>query len=162
MKFAGKHVVITGGAGEIGLVMAQEFARHGATITLVDKVLPEAVRGTVEAIGARFCEADVADPQSVAKAVQSLPEIDIAIANAGVHRGARFLDLSFEHWNLMLGVNATGVFLFCQAAARKMVAAGLGSNCRLRCRGPNPGHTSIPTRCRDYLHRAPLRSGGAR
>jgi NAD(P)-dependent dehydrogenase (short-subunit alcohol dehydrogenase family) len=126
MTFAGKHVVITGGAGEIGLVMAQEFASHGATITLLDKVLPDAVRGAIEEIGARFCEADVTDLKSMAEVVKSLPEIDVAIANAGVHRGARFLDLSFEHWKLMLDVNVTGVILFCQAAARRMVARGAG------------------------------------
>lgn len=128
MKLKNKHVVITGGTGEIGLVIAAAFAKHGATITLLDKVLPTEVAPAVEAIGAQFRALDVTDPQAVSSVVSSLAEIDVAIANAGVHRGARFLDLSPEHWHLMLDVNVTGVFLFAQAAARKMVARGEGGS----------------------------------
>lgn len=39
MRFAGKHVAITGGAGDIGLAMAQQFADEGAKITLLDKAI---------------------------------------------------------------------------------------------------------------------------
>ena len=126
MRFANKHVAITGGAGEIGLAIAQAFASRGAAVTLLDKVLPDGIRPAMEEMGAQFREVDVTDPHSVASVVGSLPEIDIAIANAGVHRGGTCLDLSFEHWKLMLEVNVTGVFLFCQAAARRMVARGAG------------------------------------
>lgn len=128
MMFVGKHVAITGGAGEIGLVMAREFARRGASVTLLDKALPEAVAADIERIGAKFCKVDVAEPASVEAALAGLPEIDVAIANAGVHRGARFLDLSLDDWQLMQKVNVTGVFLFSQAAARRMVARGKGGS----------------------------------
>jgi len=126
MKFSKKHVAITGGAGEIGLVIAKEFAQGGATVTLLDKVLPPEVAPIVEAMGARFVKMDVTDRHSVASVIAALPEVDIAIGNAGVHRGARFLDLSLESWNLMLDVNLTGVFLFCQGVARRMVTRGEG------------------------------------
>ena len=118
--------MITGGAGEIGLVVAAEFVRRGATVTLLDKVIPEAAQLAIEQMGAQFVQVDVSDQQSVTAVVESLPQIDVAIANAGVHRGARFLDLSLENWKLMLDVNLTGAFLFCQAAARRMVARGEG------------------------------------
>lgn len=126
MKFTNQHVAITGGTGEIGLVMARAFVSRGATVTLLDKVLPDEVRPVIEEIGARFQEVDVRDVRLVHQAIAALPEIDVAIANAGVHRGARFLDLSLENWNLMQDVNVTGVFLFCQAVARRMVSRGEG------------------------------------
>lgn len=126
MKFAGKHVAITGGAGEIGLVVAREFAEQGADVTVLDKLIQPSARHLVEAMGARFAEIDVTDPENVAAVVHSMPEIDVAIANAGVHRGARLVDVSFENWQFQIGVNLTGVFLFVQAAARKMVARGRG------------------------------------
>jgi NAD(P)-dependent dehydrogenase (short-subunit alcohol dehydrogenase family) len=129
MSFAKKHVVITGGTGEIGLTMATTFARQGAEVTLLDKVQPTgAVAEAVEHISARFHPMDVTDEHSVQTAIASLPGIDVAIANAGVHRGARFLDLTPENWRLMLDVNLTGVFLFCQAAARNMAARNTGGS----------------------------------
>ena len=129
MSFANKHVAITGGTGEIGLAMAAAFARQGAQVTLLDKTPPSgAVAATVEEIGARFQSMDVTDERSVNAVVGSLAGIDVAIANAGVHRGARFLELSAENWRLMLEVNLTGVFLFCQAAARKMIARKAGGS----------------------------------
>ena len=128
MSFLGKHVVITGGAGEIGFTVAKEFASQGAVITLLDKTLPENIAASIQKIGANFVEVDVTDPQSVSSAIALLPDIDIAVANAGVHRGARFLDLTPDSWRLMIDVNMTGVFLFAQAAAKKMVAKGVGGN----------------------------------
>lgn len=126
MSFAGKHVAITGGAGEIGLVMAREFAGRGARVTILDKdIQPEAERA-VAGMGAEFRTLDVTDPGSVCDVVTSLAEIDVAVANAGIHRGARLVDASFENWQLQMNVNVTGVFLFVQAAARKMVARGNG------------------------------------
>jgi NAD(P)-dependent dehydrogenase (short-subunit alcohol dehydrogenase family) len=126
MSFERRHVVITGGAGEIGLAIARAFASRGAQVTLLDKVLPDAIRPVIEEIGGQFHEVDVTDPASLAAVIAALPEIDIAIANAGVHRGGRSLELSFNDWKAMLDVNLTGVFLFAQAAARRMVARGEG------------------------------------
>ena len=129
MSFANKHVVITGGTGEIGLAVAAAFASQGAEVTLLDKVSPAgAVASTVETLGARFHQMDVTDERSVEAVVGSLPDIDVAIANAGIHRGARFLDLSPENWRVMQDVNVTGAFLFCQAVARRMVARDTGGS----------------------------------
>ncbi|MGO8798320.1 MAG: SDR family NAD(P)-dependent oxidoreductase [Roseiarcus sp.] len=126
MRFAGKHVAITGGAGDIGLAMAQQFADEGAKITLLDKAIqPNAERAAV-AMGARFVAMDVTDPGQVASVVDAMPALDVAVANAGVHRGARLLELPLENWRLQIDVNLTGAFLFVQAAARKMASRGAG------------------------------------
>jgi NAD(P)-dependent dehydrogenase (short-subunit alcohol dehydrogenase family) len=126
MKFAEKHVVITGGTGEIGLVMAREFVEQGANVTVLDKVIHASAERAIDSMGARYLAVDVTELDNVASAVRAMPEIDVAIANAGVHRGARLLDVSLDNWQLQIGVNLTGTFLFVQAAARKMVARGRG------------------------------------
>jgi len=128
MKFANRHAAVTGGAGEIGLAIARRLSQEGAAITLLDKTISAEIAGKAEKLGFRFVMMDVTDPTSVAEAIGSLAPIDIAVANAGVHRGARALDLSPADWALMLSVNATGVFLFAQAAARRMVEAGGGGS----------------------------------
>jgi NAD(P)-dependent dehydrogenase (short-subunit alcohol dehydrogenase family) len=126
MNYVGKHVAITGGAGEIGLVMAREFASRGARVTVLDKVASADAEKTIASIGAEFHAIDVTDPDNVRAVVNAMADLDVAIANAGVHRGARLLDVSVENWQLQIDVNLTGVFLFVQAAARKMVARGGG------------------------------------
>jgi len=128
VTFANRHAVVTGRAGEIGLAIARRLSEKGAAVTLLDKKISPEVASEVEKLGFRFVTSDVTDPTSVAEAVSSLAPIDIAVANAGVHRGARALDLSPQDWFLMLSVNATGVFLFAQAAARHMVEAGGGGS----------------------------------
>ncbi len=121
-----KHVVISGGAGDIGMAMARAFAGDGASVTVLDQEARPSVRDELDALGARFCGVDVTSPSEVSAAVKALGPIDAAIANAGVYRGAPFLSASIEDWRVQLDVNLTGVFLFCQAAAQQMVAAGTG------------------------------------
>jgi NAD(P)-dependent dehydrogenase (short-subunit alcohol dehydrogenase family) len=128
VSLANRHAVVTGGAGEIGLVIARRLSEKGAAITLLDKKISPEVASEVEKLGFRFVASDVTDPTSVAEAMNSLAPIEIAVANAGAHRGARALELSHADWSLMLSVNATGVFLFAQAAARRMVEAGGGGS----------------------------------
>lgn len=128
MKFKGKHVVITGGAGEIGLVAAQAFSGAGAIVTLFDKVAGAAALAQIDALGVRFVSVDVTDADEVGAAIAALQDLDIAIANAGVHRGDRLLDIKLENWQLQMDVNVTGAFIFLQAAARRMVKRGTGGS----------------------------------
>jgi NAD(P)-dependent dehydrogenase (short-subunit alcohol dehydrogenase family) len=128
VRLANRHAAVTGGTGEIGLAIARRLSEKGAAITLLDKEISPAVASEAEKLGFRFVASDVTDPTSVAEVVSSLAPIDIAVPNAGVHRGGRALNLSPADWLLMLSVNATGVFLFAQAAARRMVEAGRGGS----------------------------------
>lgn len=43
---------------------------------------------------------------------EKLGTVDILVNNAGIQRDAGFIDMSLEQWNLVLGVNLTGQFLF--------------------------------------------------
>src|SRR5262249_23116352 len=51
--------------------------------------------------------------------------IDILVNNAGLQRDAKFVEMSLEQWNFVLGVNLTGMFLCARAAAREMVRRGV-------------------------------------
>lgn len=126
MRYAGKHVCITGGSGDIGLAMARAFVDAGAEVTLLDRLESDEARAEVEAGRARFVALDVVDQAGVRSALDALPPIDVAIANAGVYRGAPFLDMQLADWKTQIDVNLSGVFVFCQAAAKLMAARGNG------------------------------------
>jgi 3-oxoacyl-[acyl-carrier protein] reductase len=131
---AGKVAIVTGAAGGLGLAIAQRLASDGAAVVLADIDLKgaEAARETIAVRCARALaqRVDVSDPKDVAALVErtlaELGRLDIMISNAGIGGTHAFLDEPIEHWNRVLAVNLTGVFLCGQAAARAMVKQSAG------------------------------------
>lgn len=54
--------------------------------------------------------------------------IDVLANNAGVVRVDSFLNVDEAHWDLIMDVNAKGVFFVMQAVARQMQAQGAGAD----------------------------------
>jgi 3-oxoacyl-[acyl-carrier protein] reductase len=127
-RFAGKHVLVTGGARGIGLGLAQAFGREGARLTLFD-VHEEnlaAARASVSAAGAeevRTALVDVTDRGRVFSEVEvadTHAPLDVLVNNAGIAEEEGFLDISEETWKRILDVNLTGMFHVAQATCRHM------------------------------------------
>lgn len=74
--------------------------------------------------GAQVVVADVTDAASVAAMFAQAGPCDIVIANAGAADSAPFLRTTLDHWNAMIAVNLTGVFLTLQAGLRQMPGWG--------------------------------------
>ena len=76
--------------------------------------------------------ADVTDEaavqQAVAATVVAFGGIDLVVNNAGLSISKGLLDTSAEDWDVQHDVMAKGSFLVAQAAARAMVAQGLGGD----------------------------------
>lgn len=125
---AGKNIVITGGAGDIGAAMAAELVRHGAAVTLIDvksRSDAEPWLGVASANGpVGYISADVRDRAAIDAALADIAPLDIVIANQAIGRGIPFLDLTAGQWQEHVDVNLTGCFNVAQAAARLMVARG--------------------------------------
>ncbi|MEO8935570.1 MAG: SDR family oxidoreductase [Burkholderiaceae bacterium] len=125
MRFAGKAVLITGGAQGIGLACATRFANEGARVAIVDtnRAVGEPAAA---AIGATFLEADVSRKAdidaAVAAFVAQVGAIDILVNNAGITHAADFLDLAEADFDRVIAVNLKSYFLVGQAVARHMVA----------------------------------------
>jgi glucose 1-dehydrogenase len=51
--------------------------------------------------------------------------IDILVNNAGLQRDAKFVEMTLEQWNFVIGVNLTGMFLCARAAAREFIRRGV-------------------------------------
>ena len=124
----GKVALVTGAARGIGRAIALRFAREGATVAVADQNLDgvREVATEIEAAGQRALavQVDVRDRgqigSMVSQVVGAFGRIDVLANNAGVVRVERLLDVTEDHWDLVLDVNAKGVFVVMQAVARQM------------------------------------------
>ena len=160
--FAGKVVLITGGARNLGRAMATAFAAAGASIAInVRSDRPELAEtiSAIEAAGGKAlaCVADVTDRAAVDRMVATIIErfgrLDILVNNAVVHIDKPFLELSFEEWNKIMTVTLDGAFHVTQAAAPAIIRAGGGSIINM---GGLFGHAPIANRAPTAASKAGL------
>lgn len=128
---AGRRAFVTGGAAGIGNAIARAFAAQGALVTIAD-LNAEAAEAAARALGAGHHGAavDVRERASVAAAFDAAASrmggVEICIANAGVSSMRPAIDLTDEDWDFNMDVNARGVFLTNQIAARHFLTQGDG------------------------------------
>lgn len=129
MRLKDKTAMVTGAGTGIGRAIAQRLAAEGAWVAVTDRDEASA-RQTAEDIRQAGGEAqafflDVTQPQSIANALQQViaarGRLDIWVNNAGVSTMNRFTELSEHDWDFNMNVNAKGVFLCSQHAARQMM-----------------------------------------
>ncbi|MCB1494970.1 MAG: SDR family oxidoreductase [Bauldia sp.] len=129
---AGQRVLITAGAGGIGLAIAGRLARHGARIFVCD-VSDEAL----DAFGRDFpdagrIKADVSDDGDVdrmfAAVADTLGGLDALINNAGIAGPTGGVDeIDPADWRRTLDICLTGQFLCAHRGVPMLKAAGGGS-----------------------------------
>jgi len=122
-----KRVLITGGAGGIGTATAARFLEEGARVVVLDRDDAALRRiGTELPALSGAIQADVSDPEDVARAFQELDVLvgglDVLINNAGISLRHDFVDISPQDWRRVIDVNLNGVFFVAQAAAQCMLA----------------------------------------
>jgi NAD(P)-dependent dehydrogenase (short-subunit alcohol dehydrogenase family) len=129
----GQMAFVTGASGGLGEHFARLLAREGAAVALTARRLEmvEATARQIEAEGGRAIALalDVADTASIApvmdQAEAALGPMSILVNNAGVGGEGLALDLSVAEFDRTFDVNVRGVFFAAQAAARRMIAAGI-------------------------------------
>jgi len=125
--FDGHVALVTGAGAGIGQAIARAFHAAGARVALGD-IREAAVERIAKSLGAHtFAQpVDVRDPASVARFVEAaekaLGPASIVVANAGIYPNSPVLDMTVEEWDRVMETNVRGVFLTCQAAARRMTA----------------------------------------
>jgi 2-hydroxycyclohexanecarboxyl-CoA dehydrogenase len=151
MRFQDKVVVVTGGAGGIGMAIATRFASEGARVVVTD-VNVEGVEATAAAIRAsggraRGVASDISKAEGCKAVVTDVlaheGRIDVLCNNAGINRRGALLSLTAEDWDLSFAVNIDAMFHLCQAALPGMIAQGGGAIVNTASQWglhPAPGH----------------------
>jgi NAD(P)-dependent dehydrogenase (short-subunit alcohol dehydrogenase family) len=119
MKLKNRIVVVTGSGSGIGRACAIESAAEGAKVVVADINLKGAEETVTQIIAnkgtAVAFKTDVADPESVKKLVaftiKTYLKIDALINNAAIQVNKTVEDITFEEWNLQIGINVGGIFL---------------------------------------------------
>ena len=131
----GKTIVITGGAGGIGRLMALKMAQCGGTVVVydLDGGALEAVVEEIKALTGREAHGfvcDVSDREEVYLAAEKVHElvgeVDILVNNAGVVSGRRLMDTPDEKIEAVIGVNALALFWVTKSFLPDMLENGTG------------------------------------
>src|SRR5688572_26948081 len=135
MELQGQVAIVTGAGRGIGRATALELARLGADVVVaeLDKAGAERTAGEVSALGRRALAigTDVTRRSDLAAMVQrskaELGRIDVLVNNAGIYRAAAPLDVTEEHWDAIMTINAKAVFFASQAVLPAMIARKSGA-----------------------------------
>jgi D-sorbitol dehydrogenase (acceptor) len=131
-RLAGRHALLTGAGGGIGLAVAEAYLREGARCTLAD--LAQEPAAGVKALMAKhgdrvhYVAADVAKAGDIAAMIASarsrLGTIHLLFNNAAVFDLAPLLLSDQAMYERLFAVNVKGLFFVMQAVLAQMVADG--------------------------------------
>lgn len=128
-------VLITGGAGSLGLASARALAEEGARIAVADLDAAEAAKAAASLPGGQHLGVaiDVTDEASVGRAFdaaeQALGPVAVLVTFAGYIGQAMdetrpsLADMDLERWERLFAVNTRGTFLCLREMARRRQSA---------------------------------------
>ena len=126
--------LVTGAGSGIGRAIAEKLAKDGERVVVND------LNGeTADEVAARIKESggeaapapgDVSDAQAVQRIVEAAREAygspEILVNNAGFGQQKRFVELTVEDFDRMIGVHLRGTFLCTRAVLPEMLSRGYG------------------------------------
>lgn len=133
----GQKALVTGASSGIGEAVVRYLAASGASVVVnyhseeeeAKKIVDDITAGGGEAIAIQANVAKEDDVKAMfSKMFQEFGTIDILVNNAGLQKDSPFVDMTLEHWNLVIGVNLTGQFLCAREAAKEFLRRGVRPN----------------------------------
>ncbi len=132
MSLSGKTAIVTGSNSGIGLGIAEELARAGASVVLnsftdcpEDHALADRL-SAAHKVSVRYIAADMSDGMACRALIEQAGACDILVNNAGVQHVAAIDDFPVEKWNQILAINLSSAFHTTAAALPGMKARGWG------------------------------------
>ncbi|HEY7708865.1 MAG TPA: SDR family oxidoreductase [Candidatus Entotheonella sp.] len=136
LELAGKSVVVTGGASNIGRAIVLQFAEEGANITIgdIDTESAEAVAALAHKKGAadaQVIRTDVTDLSNVeamfSAATAKYGTVDVLVNNVGWDQLMFFTQTTPEFWNKVIQLNYIGLLNCCKIVLDIMIPQNRGS-----------------------------------
>jgi glucose 1-dehydrogenase len=130
----GQSALVTGADSGIGKGVALALAQAGASVVINYAHNLDAAEETVGEIkaagGDAFAyQADVSHEGEVqamfAEMFKQYGTIDILVNNAGLQKDSKFVDMTLDQWNTVIGINLTGQFLCSREAAKEFIRRGV-------------------------------------
>ena len=153
MELEGQVAIVTGAGRGIGRATALELARLGADIVVaeLDRSNAERTATEVRTLGRRALVVLMnvtvrADLHAMVERTRAeFGRIDILVNNAGIYRAALPLEITEEHWDTVMDINAKAVFFTSQAVLPTMIAQRHGAIVSLASMAAKVGsRTNLP------------------
>ena len=161
-ELAGKAVLITGGARNIGRAIVRSLAAGGASVMVNARHARDDIDATVRAIeagggAAAGYMADVTDPDAVAAMVSAtvsrFGRLDALVNNAAMRTEQTFAEMSFADWRRIVSIILDGAFLCSHACLPHLIRAGGGTIVNI---GGETGHKGAADRAHVVTAKAGL------
>lgn len=134
INFDGKTALVTGGAGGIGIAVVKELLESSAKVAIVDasETALEMAHKELQGLGTYACyKLDIVNVDEIAGVItkirKDLGEIEVLIQTAGLLRGQNGLDMKVDEWDLMMNINARGMFFIMQQVVEQSMKKTGGS-----------------------------------
>jgi meso-butanediol dehydrogenase/(S,S)-butanediol dehydrogenase/diacetyl reductase len=134
MPLKGKTCVVTGAGRGMGKAIGLRLANQGANVVFADINTAEAEAAAREArasgLKALGVSVDVGDRGQIrdliSRTVSEYGGLDVIFNNAGINKIAPFMETTEDYWHRIMRVNALGVLICTQEAAKQMISQGRG------------------------------------
>jgi NAD(P)-dependent dehydrogenase (short-subunit alcohol dehydrogenase family) len=134
MELGGQTGIVTGAGRGVGRAIALELGRLGAAVVVadVDAELAGRTADELASLGYRALavHANVTGRDDreamVSRAMDAFGRIDVLVNNAGIHWRARPLEITEDHWDTVMALNAKAVLFCTQAVLPHMLTARRG------------------------------------
>lgn len=155
-RLEGRHALLTGAGGGIGLAVSAAYLAEGARCTLVDRA-PQPSAALADLIArhpgsAQYVAADVASTASIDTmidaATAAFGPATVLFNNAAIFEMAPLLESDEASFDRLFAVNVKGMFFVMQAVLKRMVEAGLtGSVINLASQAGRRGEALVSHYC---------------
>ena len=136
--------IVTGSSSGIGAGIAKSLASAGATVVInhsSENSAEEAleVLNEIQRAGGNgmVCKCDVSKEDEVVvmfqKVISGYGTVDILVNNAGIQKDSKFIEMTVEDWDEVMGVNLRGQFLCSREAIKEFLRRGIDKARSVAC-----------------------------